>query len=341
MYWIGIDIHLRMSSVCILDENGKPFKEYHAKTSWRGVVEALKELSEPFCVCFEASTGYGAIYEELAKIAVRVVVAHPGQLRLIFRSKRKNDRVDARKLAKLLYLDEVPDVYVPSLGAREWREMITFRATEVRNRTAVKNRLRALLRTHGIVPPNKLWSKAGLNWLQRLEWPASTARLKCHMLIEEIGFRDRKIKDVEEALLDFSRLHPGIALLKTIPGVGIRTAEAVAAWIDDPARFRTNKTIGSYFGLVPTQDSSAGKERMGHITRQGPGVVRGYLTEAAWQGVRRCPAIRAHFERIIKNDPQQRKKKALIATAHYLTRVMLAMLKSGKGWDPNFAAQQA
>jgi len=66
------------------------------------------KVRKPFAVCFEASTGYGHLFERLQTIARRVVVAHPGQLRLIFRSKRKNDRVDAEKLAKLLFLDEVP-----------------------------------------------------------------------------------------------------------------------------------------------------------------------------------------------------------------------------------------
>ena len=120
----------------------------------------------------------------------------------------------------------------------------------------------------------------------------------------------------------------------TIPGVGPRTAEAVVAYVDNPERFSRNKAVGSYFGLVPCQDASAERNRLGHITRQGPGTVRRLLVEAAWQGVWRSARIRAFFERIGQGDPQRR-KIAIVATAHYLLRVMHAMLFSGQGWrDP-------
>ena len=93
---------------------------------------------------------------------------------------------------------------------------------------------------------------------------------------------------------------------------------------------------GSYFGLVSCQDQSAGKNRLGHITRQGPATVRKLLTEASWQGIRRSPRIRAYFERIRPGSPE-RKKIALVATAHHLLRVMLAMLRTGEVWRASAA----
>jgi transposase len=132
-------------------------------------------------------------------------------------------------------------------------------------------------------------------------------------------------------LADIASRHPGVNLLMTIPGVGIRTAEAVVAYIDDAQRFTRNKTVGSYFGLVPCQDESAGRDRLGHITREGPGTVRKMLVEASWQSIRHSPQIRRFFERVQRGDPK-RKKIALIATAHYLVRVMHAILRSGEVW---------
>jgi transposase len=96
-------------------------------------------------------------------------------------------------------------------------------------------------------------------------------------------------------------------------------------------RFTNPKSIGSYFGLVPCQDQSGGTNRLGHIIRQGPAVVRQLLVEAAWQAVQRSQTVRVYFDRIRKNQ-KDRSKIALIATAHYLLRVMLAMLKSGEVW---------
>ena len=107
-----------------------------------------------------------------------------------------------------------------------------------------------------------------------------------------------------------------------------RTAEAVVAYIDRADRFARNKQVGSYFGLVSSQDQTGDRNRLGHFTREGPATVRNLLTEAAWPGIRRSSHIRAYFERARGGD-EQRKKIALIATAHYLVRVMHSMLRSG------------
>ena len=117
----------------------------------------------------------------------------------------------------------------------------------------------------------------------------------------------------------------------------VRTAEAVAAFVDDSHRFRDAKAVGRYFGLVPSQDQSGDRNRLGHITREGPAVVRQLLAEATWQAIRRSPTIRAYFERVRRDDPQ-RKKIALVATAHYLVRVMWALLKRGTVWEEGRAA---
>lgn len=127
-----------------------------------------------------------------------------------------------------------------------------------------------------------------------------------------------------------------MTLLTTIPGVGPRTAEAVCAFIDEPGRFGA-KRIGSYFGLVPRQDQSGSVNRLGHITREGPPVVRRLLIEAAWRSSRCSGRVRAVFDRIHRGD-KDRRKIALVATSHYLARVMLAMLQSGEAWREEVAA---
>ena len=128
----------------------------------------------------------------------------------------------------------------------------------------------------------------------------------------------------------------GMVLLQTIPGVGMRTAEAFLAYVDDPQRFR-GRSIGAYLGMVPRQDASGGVNRLGRITREGPATVRQMLAEATWQAVRRSRTVRQRFERICQGRPDRR-KKALIATAHYLARVMIAMLNTGEAWREEVTA---
>ena len=123
-----------------------------------------------------------------------------------------------------------------------------------------------------------------------------------------------------------------VMLLMTIPGVGPRTAEAFVAYVDKPERFRRLASVGDYFGLVPCQDQSAGMNRLGHLTKEGPAVVRWLLTEAAWQGIRRSPRLLRFYERVRKGQPQRR-KIAAVATARHLAEVMASMWKRGEPWS--------
>jgi transposase len=181
-----------------------------------------------------------------------------------------------------------------------------------------------------------LWTKTGLKWLRQLELPTSSQRLRRDLLLEEIDTLCRQVRRIEQELNRQARRTSAVARLRTIPGVGARTAEAVAAFVDDPQRFPNAKAVGRYFGLVPSQDQSGDRNRLGHITREGAPVVRQLLAEAAWQAQRRSPTVRAYFERTQRDDPL-RKKIALVATAHYLVRVMWAMLRHGTVWQENVA----
>jgi transposase len=330
-----------MSVMCILDKNGKHVKTMTIRGNWSKVVEALEAFPRPVAICYEASCGYGHLHDRLGRLSTRVEVAHPGQLRLIFRSKRKNDRVDAKKLATLLFLGQVPQVHVPSMDVRSWRSMIEFRHRLVAKQTRVKNGLRSLLRGHGIEQPvgRRMWSTRGVSWLAGVELPTVIDTLQRDMKLDELGLLQRQIKFVERELNTIAEAHPGVHVLQTIPGVGPRTAEAMVAYIDDPSRFSNNKKIGCYFGLVPREDSSV-HTRLGHITQEGPSTVRRLLVEAAWQGCRRSPYIKAYFERIARGD-RERRKIALVATAHYLARVMLAMLRTGECWRFDLEKREA
>src|SRR6516162_9484612 len=337
MFHVGLDIHNTRISICVLDEAGQVAHRSQVRTI-EEMLRTLRGLPGPFEVGYEASCGYGHDHDLLHPLAARVLVAHPGRLRLIFRSKDKNDRNDAERLAKLLYLGETPAVHVPSPEVRAWRELINYRGQVVAKRTRAKNTVRALLRSAGVVPPKNpgLWTKKGLAWLRQLDLPTASQQLRRDLLLEEVEALNGQVRRLEQEWNRRAQQTPAVARLRSIPGVGIRTAEAVVAFLDDPHRFRHAKAVGRYFGLVPCQDQSGDKNRLGHITREGPPVVRRLVAEAAWQAVRRSPTVRAYFERTQRGDPQ-RKKIAVVATAHYLVRVMWALLKRGTVWQENEA----
>ena len=334
MKYAGLDYHSSRSSICVLDQGGNKVFTREVKGSWITVVEEFKKIkassSDPIAVCFEASCGSGHLYDQLRLVVDKVIVANPAQMRVIYRCKRKNDRIDALKLARALALDAVPKVHVPSLSVREWRGMIVCRSRLVSKRTRVKNEVRSLLRNAGAIAPRGLWTKKGLHWLEREAELPEGSRLRLDLCLYELLNLKRQLSRVEKELNRQARRHPGVTLLMTIPGIGVRTAEALVAYIDDPDRFH-RKTIGAYFGLIPCQDQSGDHNRLGHITKQGPPVARKLLVEAGWMAVRKSKTVRAYFDCIVGDDPDRR-KIAIVATAHYLLRVSLALLKNNECW---------
>jgi transposase len=183
MLYVGLDLHTKRISICALNETGQVAHRSQVR-SIAAMLRVLRGLPDRF----EASCGYGHFHDLLRPLAARVLVAHPGQLRLIFRSKNKNDRTDAERLAKVLYLGATPTVQVPSLEVRTWRELINCRSPVIAKRTRAKNTVRALLRGAGVVPPKQpgLWTKKGLAWLRQLALPTTSQQLRRDLLLEEI-----------------------------------------------------------------------------------------------------------------------------------------------------------
>jgi transposase len=321
--------------VHVLDAKGNKVDAYSLKGTWNQLygqlarrMAGLVQDGQTWDVCFEATSGIGWLYDQLGRIASRVVPAHPRQLR---KNKRKNDRIDAERLAKLLLLEMVPVVWVPPVDIRGWRSLIEYRRRLLASRTAAKNALQALVHSCGLDLPRSLFTKKGRAWLAEQVWASPLQRLQVHSSLANIDQLSGQIQEVTKELNRLGQDNPSVRLLRTIPGVGPRTAEAFVAYVGDPKRFARACQVSTYFGLVPCQDSSAGKERLGHITKEGPSLVRWLLVEAAWQAVRRCPSLKARLERLQRGQPQ-RKRTAVVAIASHLARAMWAMLCSGETW---------
>lgn len=336
-YFVGLDVHMSFTNLCIVDAHGKIVKEQKVTGDSREVCTVLgkrmSELDGTFDVTFEVSDGYGLWHKRLSAIARRVIVGHPAHLNSIWNTKRKTDRIDAKKLARLLMLELIPAVHVPAIEVRDWRMLIQHRKSLVQKRTAVKNKLRAILRRSHIKAPRNLWSKKNLRWLARVVLPSDGEVLQRDMLLEDLEHFQVQIARVEVELNRRAEVHPGVTLLKTIRGVGNRTAETMVAWIDDVERFGRSKQVGAYFGFAVTEDTTGGRQRLGHITRQGPGVVRQMLVEAVWRMKRGNDTVRNWIERFEHGQPK-RKHIAVVAAAHKLARCMFAMLRTGQAWNP-------
>jgi len=339
--YVGMDTHKASTTFYASDLYGNNAFNHTVRGNWRQAVDYLKTLKQPLSICFEASLSYGPIHDVLTPLA-KVTVAHPGKLRLIYQASKKSDRVDAQKLNKLLRLNEVPTVHVPNQDQRTRRRLVEFRRTTMDKRTRVKNQIRAVLRQYAISVPKPvggLWTKAGIQWLKKMQWPTAMIGTMIQYHMSEIELLDTQLAALTQQLDALLQDDPRAALLMAIPGVGPRTAEAYLAYLDTPHRFAKGKQVGNYFDLVPKEDSSGDTRRLGRITKDGPGTVRKLLVEAAWQLVRRDPAMHERFERMHQGR-QDRRKRAIVGIARHLSVAMWAMLKHGETWNPRRLPRQ-
>ncbi len=332
---VGMDVHADKTVFDLFDPDVEPGRQHRhatAATTVEGLRGILAPLQGQCRVAFEVGTQAQWIASVVRPLAAEVQVANPSQIPWLFRAGRKNDRLDARKLATLLYLQQLPTVHLPPADVSAWRALINHRRSLIKRRTMIKNQVRALLRSFNQRCPHKsCWTRVGRTWLRSLTLDAARDVVLSGLLAELDFVEGRRVR-VEQQLEALAASHPLVALLRTIPGVGPRTAEAIVAFADDIRRFRDRKRFGSYFGMTPTQDASGRIDRHGHISKRGPSVVRWVLIEAVHRIIQHCPALRTYFERI-RRDRKDRYKKALVATGRKVLVIAFAMLRDGQAFD--------
>ena len=221
--------------------------------------------------------------------------------------------------------------------------LIAFRQELVGRRVACQNRIRALFAGQGLPVPHgaRAWTQTGVAGIAAQSkvlaecGPTELWRGLLGLAVAEYRSLEGRIAECETVLDKISSADPATILLETIPGVGPRTAEVVAAHLGDPHRFASAKQVGAYAGLVPKQYQSGVTDRKGRITRRGPAILRKLLVECAWCMLRYNPWARAQYARLTAGGTT-RKKPAIVALARKLLVRCWAMLRDGKPWraDP-------
>jgi transposase len=336
MLFIGMDVHKDSTVFCIFDPSLPEKNRYRhvtVPTNQPGLESVLKPLGGRCKVAFEVGTQAQWVAQVVRPWATQVQVANPSMMPWLFRDGRKNDKMDSKKLATLLYLDQLPQVHLPHFEVSVWRALINHRRSLIKHRTMIKNQIRALLRAQALRCPHKsLWTRKGQLWLASLEFHVGHKLMLDSLAAGLLSIDDQRVK-IEQQLDAIARTQPAIPLLRTIPGIGPRSAEAIVAYADDIRRFTDKKKFASYFGMTPTQDSSGLRDRHGHISKRGPSVVRWVLVEALHHTVRRSNVFRAYFERI-RRGKKDRYKKAIVATGRKLLTIAFAMLRDNCPFDP-------
>jgi transposase len=347
---LGIDLGKFKSVVCVfcpetgevgfetLNTDPRVFREFLSRTA-------------PTMTLFETSTAAGWVHDLCGELGLACTVANPlGEAWQWRKVKRKTDRDDAYKLVRMYLMNELPTVHMPTPEVREHRSLVGFRQKLIERRTAIRNHVRALFQAQGLHLPAgyKAWTVEALT-----QWRTTYAKsiAECGPrefwlgeLAVELALLDAlgtQIKQVEKKLDALGEENQGVELLKTIPGVGPRTAEAVVAYLGDPQRFRNGREVSSYAGLVPRQFQSGMMDRKGRITKRGPAQLRKLLVECAWLMRRHNPWGARLVERISRGQ-KVRLKAAVVALARKLLVCCWAMLKKNQPWSsPDIAPAAA
>jgi transposase len=308
---IGCDFHPGYQQIAMLDKETGELTEKRLSHSDEGE-EARKfytGLTGPVLVGLEAS-GQSQWFERLlAELGHKLWIGDAAKIRASTERKQKTDRRDAELLLQLLEEERFPQIWVPTPAERDVRQLLLHRAKLVRMRTQVKNQLQALALNQGVQRKWKLCTAVGRKKLQSLPllpW-ASWRRAELLKLLDEL---DSSITALDGAVCQEANTRGAVRRLMTHPGVGPITALAFALTLGPAKRFRRGKQVASYFGLIPSEHSSGGKQRLGHISKQGSSFVRGLLVEAAQSAVRHEPQMRREYQRL-----SQRRCRALAKVA--------------------------
>ena len=254
--------------------------------------------------------------------------------------KRKTDRDDALKLARMAAMGELKGVHVPSPVHREFRSLVKYRKTLDRRINKAKNTIRAWFVNHGIeiASGEKAWhtGREKINSFRKTITECGADELWKGQLDIELTILDsltKQLDTVVKRLEAIGKQDDRIQRVQTIPGVGPRTAEILVACIDDPHRFENGRQVSAYFGLVPRQYQSGETDRNGRITKRGNPLARTILVECAWASLRYNSWAKGVYERI-SGKQKTRRKKAAIALARKLAVIAWAMLRDEMDWEP-------
>ena len=338
---LAIDLGKYKSVACIY--RSADDQQFTTISTSRAELSRLVAKHRPAVILIEACLLCGWVRDLCIELGVECLVANTTSEAWKFKHlKRKTDRDDALRLAEVYLLGKFPTVTIPEKGVREQRALIEHRQKLVGRRVALQNRIRAILVSQGLLAPVgvRAWSELGLAGIAAHARPIAECattdlwRGRLHLTLNELAHVQELLKQAEHKLDELAKTNEATKILQTIPGVGPRTAEAVAAFLPEPKRFKTTKQVSAYGGLVPRQYQSTDTDHRGRITKRGPRTLRKLLVECAWCMLRYNAWARGVYQRLTHGG-KTRKKQAIVALARKLLVRCWAMLRDGAVWhDP-------
>ena len=329
MMIIGCDYHPGFQQITFVDTETGELQERRLghREEAEQFYRDLKVRGVNVRVGMEASGHAGWFERLLAELQFELWIGDAAEIRTKRVRKQKTDRHDAQLILKLLLEDRFPRIWVPSWENRDLRQLLWHRHRMVQARTRLMNQLQAVALNEGLRCKKKLWREAGRSQLESFRLAPWASRRR-RDLLELLDRLTPTIAELSAAIEREVEKCPEAQRLATHPGVGSLTALAFVLIIGTAERFQCGKQVASYLGLVPSEESSGDRRRLGHITKQGNMLLRFLLVEAAQVTVRSDPEWRSKYFHL---SMRRGRKIAKIAMARRLAIRLYWMWR--KGWD--------
>lgn len=342
---IGIDIGDRWSRYCVVSSTGAPLIEGKLATTREEFSLAFKSFAKT-TIAFEAGTHSPWISRHFTAMGHEVVVANPRRVALIGESSRKNDQVDAAKLAMLACANPQLLYPIEHRGEQAQADLAVIRAREelVKSRTALINAARGQAKSYGY----RLEScDADAVKGEMADNLPETMRFSVKLLLETAAQVTAQIKAADQQIHKIAERYPEISLLTPIFGVGELTGLAFVLTIDDKERFGKSREVGPYLGIVPGQNQSGDSDKPQRITKEGDRMLRWLLVQCAHCILKKnapdSDLKRWGLSKIddqVKRGKKPNKKKVLVGIARKLAVLMHRLWANGEVYDPLYNAKQ-
>lgn len=340
--WIGVDIHKKQFTVCILTENAEPILRSYERES-EGMREFLKEIDKETVIGVESTTWTWDFARKVKDYVQDVVVFNTLDLKALMNKMKKTDKIDAERIAVILRRFDKRELscsHIKNELTAEIKGLLKVRENLVNQKTKMKNEIIAMLDYWGVGKPDKklfgIFDR-DIEWIGKQNIPERIREAIIGMVAIIANFENH-IAILNESIKELSMKIEGYSeLIDRISGIGTISAAYLTSKIEDIGRFDDPKKLVSYLGLAPRVHESDGRGYNGNITkRTDKGLIR-VLVQAAWASVRYNPLMKEFYERI---KSRRGKQKAIIAVTRKLVVTAYYVLKTDVATRPDLTNEE-
>src|ERR1700730_18595972 len=333
---IGVALGGRWSFYCVLDEASKIILEQKVPTTPEAMKQTFSRIPQSR-MALETGTHSPWVSRLLTELGHEVIVAHAQKVQLITKSNRKDDRHDARTLARLARID--PELLGPvrhrSVQAQLHLTVIRARAELVSARTALVNTARGLAKSFGERLP-----KCGTQQVSGKLAEGLSAELRevLEPLLREVESLNERIQEYDERMEKIAKeVYPEVSLLKQVKGVGTQIALTYVLTLEDPHRFPKSRAVGCFLGLRPGRRNSGESQPQRHISKEGDPYLRTLLVQGAHYILGpfgEDSDLRRWGLKLAERGGKNAKKRAVVAVGRKLAVLLHRLWVNGEVYEP-------